>query len=176
MTAAERMRRSRKRRRAGQRCVPFVICDHEIEALVKNGWLDPVARNDRRAIGREDVLTLVQVAVARRAEDVFRPTEIVFARHREHGTFGGRLRGGGHTCGSGSGGEDGSGWGRWHELRRWERRPRLYRRSAPRRPATTLWSRGVMPWTTRSRRFARSARRCLHAARHVRVCPRRGGA
>jgi hypothetical protein len=51
MTAAERMRRSRKRRRAGQRCVPFVICDREIEALIKNGWLDSVARNDRRAIG-----------------------------------------------------------------------------------------------------------------------------
>lgn len=49
--AAIRMRRSRKRRRAGQRCVSFVVCDHEIEALVRNGWLDPVARNDSRAIG-----------------------------------------------------------------------------------------------------------------------------
>ncbi len=51
MTAAERMRRSRKRRRANLRCIPFVIYDREIEALVTNRWLDPVARNDRRAIG-----------------------------------------------------------------------------------------------------------------------------
>ena len=51
MTAAERMRKSRKLRRAGQRCIPFVVHDHEIEALVTRGLLDPVARNDCRAIG-----------------------------------------------------------------------------------------------------------------------------
>jgi hypothetical protein len=49
--AAIRMRRSRKRRRAGQRCVPFVVCDHEIEALVTSGLLNSVARNDSHAIG-----------------------------------------------------------------------------------------------------------------------------
>ena len=51
MSAAERMRRSRKRRSAGQRCVTVVVFDREIEALVKRGLLDPVSRNDRRAIG-----------------------------------------------------------------------------------------------------------------------------
>ena len=51
MTAAERMRRSRRRRRAGLRCVSLVVYDHEIEALIKNGWLDQIARNDRHAIG-----------------------------------------------------------------------------------------------------------------------------
>jgi hypothetical protein len=45
------MRLSRKRRRAGQRCVTVVVLDREIEALVTRQLLDPVARNDRRAIG-----------------------------------------------------------------------------------------------------------------------------
>lgn len=49
--AAERMRRTRERRRAGQRCVPVVVFDREIDALVKNGFLDEVARNDSHAIG-----------------------------------------------------------------------------------------------------------------------------
>jgi hypothetical protein len=48
--AAERMRRSRKRRRDGQRCVTVVVLDREIAALVTHGLLDPVARNDRHAI------------------------------------------------------------------------------------------------------------------------------
>jgi hypothetical protein len=45
------MRRTRERRRSGQRCVPVVVFDREIEALVKNGWLDEVARNESYAIG-----------------------------------------------------------------------------------------------------------------------------
>lgn len=49
--AAERMRRTRERRRAGQRCVPVVVFDREVEALVKIGLLDEVARNDTHAIG-----------------------------------------------------------------------------------------------------------------------------
>ena len=49
-------------------------------------------RHDGRAFGGEDVLALVQVAVARRAEHVFRPAEVVDARNREHGAFCDRLR------------------------------------------------------------------------------------
>jgi hypothetical protein len=45
------MRRSRKRRRDGQRCVTVVVLDREIAALVTRGLLDPDARNDRHAIG-----------------------------------------------------------------------------------------------------------------------------
>ena len=46
VTAAERMRHSRERRRDGMRVIPFEIRDEEIEALVKRGLLDPVARNE----------------------------------------------------------------------------------------------------------------------------------
>jgi hypothetical protein len=49
--AAERMRRSRKRRSAGQRCITVVVLDREIAALVTHRLLDPDVRNDRHAIG-----------------------------------------------------------------------------------------------------------------------------
>jgi hypothetical protein len=45
------MCRSRKLRRAGQRCIPFAIRDNEVAALVTHGLLDPAQRNDRQAIG-----------------------------------------------------------------------------------------------------------------------------
>lgn len=50
--AAERMRRSRKRRRDSLRCINFDVRDKEIEGLVTSGLLDPVARNDRVAISK----------------------------------------------------------------------------------------------------------------------------
>ena len=52
MTAAERMRLSRLRRRDGMRVVPFEVRDAEIEGLVTHGLLDPSCRNDREAIAR----------------------------------------------------------------------------------------------------------------------------
>jgi hypothetical protein len=50
--AAERMRRSRRRRRDELRVVRFEIRDKEISGLVMRGLLDPVARNDPDAIAR----------------------------------------------------------------------------------------------------------------------------
>jgi len=50
--AAERMRLTRQRRRAGMRVIPFVIRDEEITVLVARGLLDPIARNDRSAVAR----------------------------------------------------------------------------------------------------------------------------
>ena len=47
---AERMRRSRKRRRDGLRCLTIEIRDTEIDALVRRDLLAPDTRNDRRAI------------------------------------------------------------------------------------------------------------------------------
>ena len=49
---AERMRRSRQRRRNGLRCIPFEVRDSEIDGLVTLGLLDPVTRNDEHAVGR----------------------------------------------------------------------------------------------------------------------------
>ena len=48
---AERMRRSRKLRRAGQRCILFTIRDSEVAALMTHGLLDRAQSNDRHAIG-----------------------------------------------------------------------------------------------------------------------------
>jgi hypothetical protein len=49
---AERMRRSRQRRRNGLRCIPFEVRYSEVDGLVTLGLLDPVTRNDEHAIGR----------------------------------------------------------------------------------------------------------------------------
>ena len=49
-TPAERMRRSRQRRREGTRVVPVEIRDPEISGLVAHGLLDPAARTNRDAI------------------------------------------------------------------------------------------------------------------------------
>jgi hypothetical protein len=49
--AAERMRRSRQRRKRGERIVPFVIKDTEVKALVMHGLLDSARCNSRYAIG-----------------------------------------------------------------------------------------------------------------------------
>lgn len=48
--AAERMRRSRARRRGGMRVIPFEVRTAEVEALVRAGLLDPARRDDRNAI------------------------------------------------------------------------------------------------------------------------------
>ena len=48
--AAERMRRSRERRRKGLRCIPFMVRDSEIDNLIKLELLDPALREDRAAI------------------------------------------------------------------------------------------------------------------------------
>jgi hypothetical protein len=48
--AAERMRRHRKRRRDGLRCLMIEIRDSEVEALIRKGALKDAARNDPSAI------------------------------------------------------------------------------------------------------------------------------
>jgi hypothetical protein len=48
--AAERMRRHRKRRRKGLRCVTIELRETEIEVLVKRALLKADARNNTRAI------------------------------------------------------------------------------------------------------------------------------
>jgi hypothetical protein len=52
MTAAERMRLSRSRRRGGMRVVPFEVRDNEIEGLIKLNLLDVAERNNPVAIAR----------------------------------------------------------------------------------------------------------------------------
>jgi len=49
---AIRMRRYRKRRRAGLRCVNVQIREKEIDTLVGMGMLSEVERTDRRALTR----------------------------------------------------------------------------------------------------------------------------
>jgi hypothetical protein len=44
------MRRHRERRRDGLRCVTIDLRETEIDALARNGFLKPVARNDLRSI------------------------------------------------------------------------------------------------------------------------------
>jgi len=44
--AAERMRRHRKRRQAGLRCITIQVWDQEIETLVRRGLLPIEMRND----------------------------------------------------------------------------------------------------------------------------------
>jgi hypothetical protein len=48
--AAERMRRHRKRRRKGLRCVTIELRETEIDTLVQRGLLQVDARNDARAV------------------------------------------------------------------------------------------------------------------------------
>ena len=48
--AAERMRRSRERRRAGSFCYIVEVPAPLIDRLVKFGWLAEVARNDKAAV------------------------------------------------------------------------------------------------------------------------------
>jgi hypothetical protein len=50
LSAAERMRRHRERRRDGLRCLTIELRDTEIDALVRNGFLKADARNDLRSI------------------------------------------------------------------------------------------------------------------------------
>jgi hypothetical protein len=50
--AAERMRRSRDRRKHGMRCFTLELRDAEISALVRRGLIAPDQRNDRRSIIR----------------------------------------------------------------------------------------------------------------------------
>ena len=51
-SAAERMRRYRKRRRKGLRCFTLEILEGEVDALVHRGHLQATERNDRRAVKR----------------------------------------------------------------------------------------------------------------------------
>ena len=48
--AAERMRRSRQRRRDGLRCVRVELRETEIDALIRSNLLTADARNDLQAI------------------------------------------------------------------------------------------------------------------------------
>jgi hypothetical protein len=48
--AAERMARSRQRRRDGKRCITIELFEREIDGLVARGMLDPAARNSVPAI------------------------------------------------------------------------------------------------------------------------------
>jgi hypothetical protein len=50
LTAAERMRAHRQRRRDGMRCVMLDVHDGEIDALARRGFLKADARNDLRSI------------------------------------------------------------------------------------------------------------------------------
>lgn len=52
MTAAERMRVTRLRRKDRLRVIPFEIRDDEVECLVKLDLLSPSDRNNRDAIAR----------------------------------------------------------------------------------------------------------------------------
>ncbi len=46
MTAAERMRRHRRRRRDGRRCVTIELLETDIDALIRRGLLKSETRND----------------------------------------------------------------------------------------------------------------------------------
>jgi cytochrome oxidase assembly protein ShyY1 len=48
--AARRMRRHRKRRAEGLRCVTILIRETDVDVLVGRGWLKPEMRNIRTAI------------------------------------------------------------------------------------------------------------------------------
>ena len=49
-TAAERMRRHRERRREGLRCLWIELHETELDALVREGLLEPQLRHDENAI------------------------------------------------------------------------------------------------------------------------------
>jgi hypothetical protein len=48
--AAERMRRVRKRRREGLRCLTIELRETEIDALIRKGLLKPETRNNPNAL------------------------------------------------------------------------------------------------------------------------------
>jgi hypothetical protein len=48
--AAERMRRSRARRRQGLRLVQVQLRETEIDALIESGWLEERSRNNPNAV------------------------------------------------------------------------------------------------------------------------------
>jgi len=48
--AAKRMRRHRKRRQAGLRCITIQVWDQEIETLIRRGLLPTEMRNDLHQI------------------------------------------------------------------------------------------------------------------------------
>ena len=50
--AAERMRRHRRRRRNGLRCLSIELSQSEIDCLSRAGYLRPDARHDLYAIGK----------------------------------------------------------------------------------------------------------------------------
>jgi hypothetical protein len=50
LSPAERMRRSRKRRRDGLRCLTIELHETEIDVLIEKGLLNADARNDVYAI------------------------------------------------------------------------------------------------------------------------------
>ena len=50
VTAAERMRLYRTRRRGGLRCVRVLLHDTEIDQLVQKGFLKPERRHDHEAV------------------------------------------------------------------------------------------------------------------------------
>jgi len=49
-TAAERMRRHRRRRRVGQQCISVTVEDYQVWALVACGFLDKDQRQNQEAI------------------------------------------------------------------------------------------------------------------------------
>jgi hypothetical protein len=63
--AAERMRRHRRRRLKGLRCVTIEIWSKEVDALVERGMLDPGTRDDTNAI-RKALYRFFATALARR--------------------------------------------------------------------------------------------------------------
>ena len=52
ISAAERMRLTRQRRREGFRVIPFEVRDSEIDQLVRHGLLKSADRNNRESIAR----------------------------------------------------------------------------------------------------------------------------
>lgn len=62
--AALRMRRSRERRKNGQRMVSIPVLDAEVDALITHGLLDPEKRTDRRAIAGALAALLDRIPIA----------------------------------------------------------------------------------------------------------------
>ena len=48
--AAQRMHRHRARRREGLRCLQILLRETEVDALIRQGLLSPVMRNDLNAV------------------------------------------------------------------------------------------------------------------------------
>jgi hypothetical protein len=64
--AAERMRRYRKRRRRGMRCLRIQIHVSEIDALIRKKYLDQQSRDDLKAV-EYAIRTAVLAALANEA-------------------------------------------------------------------------------------------------------------